>query len=59
MEAWEQGRWLMSGDAFLKGHGAGLPAVLQDSEGRCDCTASHYQECPNAQCVAVWCQVPG
>lgn len=33
MEAWEQGRWLMSGDAFLKGHGAGLPAVLQDSEG--------------------------
>lgn len=26
-----------------EGHGAGLPAVLQDSEGRCDCTASHHR----------------
>lgn len=23
--------------------------MLQDSEGQCDCTASHHQECPNAQ----------
>lgn len=42
-----------------EGAGAGLPAVLQDSEGRCDCTASLYQECPNVQRAAAWHQVPG